>query len=135
MLTYLFEKKLSAVSFDGCGVRPEIARLFGFLFVHVNCRNKVCCEEAFPWGWSRGGEGWGGPGVGGGCLLALRFVCFWCARRMLLSGELRGVCAFLTLCNVHGGFDFQVENKYSSVISPLCPGFLFMLSEGTRIKT
>lgn len=42
VLTYLFETKLAAVSFSGCAARPEVAVLFGLLFVHVNCRTKVC---------------------------------------------------------------------------------------------
>lgn len=53
-LTHLFEGKLQAVSFgsgdgggsaggggSGGGTRPEVAVLFGLLFVHVNWRNKV----------------------------------------------------------------------------------------------
>lgn len=42
VLTYLFETKLAAVSFSGCAARPEVAVLFGLLFVHVNFRTKVC---------------------------------------------------------------------------------------------
>lgn len=41
VLTYLFESKLAAVSFNGYGVRPEVAVLFRLLFIHVNCRSKV----------------------------------------------------------------------------------------------
>lgn len=40
-LTYLFETKLAVASFHGSGYRPEVAALFGLLFVHVNCRTKV----------------------------------------------------------------------------------------------
>lgn len=44
VLTYLFETKLTyaAVSYSGGAARPEVAVLFGLLFVHVNCRTKVC---------------------------------------------------------------------------------------------
>lgn len=44
MLTYLFETRLAEVSFSGgaARARPEVAVLFGLLFVHVNCRTKVC---------------------------------------------------------------------------------------------
>lgn len=37
----MFETKLATVSFHGCGASPEVAVLFGLLFVHVNCRTKV----------------------------------------------------------------------------------------------
>ena len=44
VLTYLFETRLAEVSFSGgaARARPEVAVLFGLLFVHVNCRTKVC---------------------------------------------------------------------------------------------
>lgn len=44
VLTYLFETKLAAVSFSGGAARPEVAVLFGLLFVHVNYRTKVCAR-------------------------------------------------------------------------------------------
>lgn len=47
VLTYLFESKLATVPFDGYGVRPEMAVVFGLLFVHVNCRTKVSMTLRF----------------------------------------------------------------------------------------
>lgn len=44
-LTYLFETKLAVASFHGSGYRPEVAALFGLLFVHVNGRTKVTTQR------------------------------------------------------------------------------------------